>query len=89
MVLASSVAAITSQAAINSPLVQVLLALAAVIIAGRFLGWLLAWLQQPPVMGEVLAGILLGPSLLGWISREWLGYEKSPLLPRKSHRICR
>jgi hypothetical protein len=42
-----------------------LLALAAVIVIGRLLGTLLARVRQPPVIGEVLAGILLGPSLLG------------------------
>jgi Kef-type K+ transport system membrane component KefB len=46
-------------------LFHVLLALAAVIVAGRLLGRLLRLLRQPPVMGEVVAGILLGPSLLG------------------------
>ncbi|HEX6464936.1 MAG TPA: cation:proton antiporter [Vicinamibacterales bacterium] len=44
---------------------DVLLALAVVVIAGRLLGNALARIRQPPVIGEVLAGILLGPSLLG------------------------
>jgi K+:H+ antiporter len=46
-------------------LLHVLVALAAVIITGRVLARLFAQLGQPPVIGEVLAGILLGPSLLG------------------------
>src|SRR4051812_43028390 len=46
-------------------ILHVLLALAAVLITGRLLGRVLAALRQPPVIGEVLAGILLGPSLLG------------------------
>jgi Kef-type K+ transport system membrane component KefB len=41
----------------------VLLALAAVVIAGQLLGALLRIVGQPPVIGEVVAGILLGPSL--------------------------
>jgi Kef-type K+ transport system membrane component KefB len=45
--------------------VHVLLALAAVIALGRLLGALLSRVRQPPVIGEVLAGIMLGPSLLG------------------------
>lgn len=52
----------------NNPseiLLQVLLALAAVIALGQLLARLLRHLGQPPVIGEVLAGILLGPSLLG------------------------
>lgn len=44
---------------------HVLLALAVVVIAGHILGRLLAAVGQPPVIGEVLSGILLGPSLLG------------------------
>ncbi|HET6425930.1 MAG TPA: cation:proton antiporter [Planctomycetaceae bacterium] len=44
---------------------RVLFALVAVIGLGRMLSLLLAKLDQPPVIGEVLAGILLGPSLIG------------------------
>jgi Kef-type K+ transport system membrane component KefB len=46
-------------------LVHVLLALAVVIIVGRVLAKAFTYLGQPPVIGEVVAGILLGPSLLG------------------------
>lgn len=46
-------------------LLHVLLALAAVIATGQILAKLFACLGQPPVIGEVIAGILLGPSLLG------------------------
>ena len=47
---------------------HLLLALAAVIVAGRLLGMVFRWFGQPPVIAEVIAGILLGPSLLGAIS---------------------
>lgn len=47
---------------------HVLLALATVVVAARLLGILFARLRQPPVMGEVVAGILLGPSLLGRVA---------------------
>ena len=50
------------------PLGAILLALAAVILTGQILARVLARFDQPPVVGEVLAGILLGPSLLG---TEW------------------
>jgi Kef-type K+ transport system membrane component KefB len=36
--------------------------------AARALGWLFARLHQPRVVGEIIAGILLGPSLLGWLA---------------------
>src|SRR5262245_38903562 len=44
---------------------HLLLILAVVIVLGRAVGWLFAHLGQPPVVGEVIAGIMLGPSLLG------------------------
>jgi Kef-type K+ transport system membrane component KefB len=47
---------------------HVLLALAVVILAGRLLGIAFRRIGQPPVIGEIVAGILLGPSLLGRIS---------------------
>jgi Kef-type K+ transport system membrane component KefB len=65
----------------TAPLIHLLLALAAVILLGRLFGWLLGKLHQPPVIGEVLAGIALGPSLLGWIGTTWLGWETPQLLP--------
>jgi Kef-type K+ transport system membrane component KefB len=37
-----------------------------IVSAARVLGWLFRKLNQPRVIGEMLAGILLGPSLLGW-----------------------
>ena len=44
---------------------HVLLALSAVIITGLILAKGCAYLGQPPVIGEVIAGIVLGPSFLG------------------------
>ena len=35
------------------------------LVTGRVLGELMQRLKQPPVMGQLLAGILLGPSVLG------------------------
>jgi Kef-type K+ transport system membrane component KefB/nucleotide-binding universal stress UspA family protein len=37
----------------------------ALLIAGRLLGELMQRIGQPPVMGQILAGVLLGPSVLG------------------------
>ena len=47
---------------------HLLIALAAVIFVGRLLGRLFTAIGQPPVIGEVVGGILLGPSLLGAIA---------------------
>ncbi|WP_020139876.1 cation:proton antiporter [Streptomyces sp. 351MFTsu5.1] len=44
--------------------VTLLLVLALVLVAAKTLGSLLARLGQPAVIGEILAGILLGPTLL-------------------------
>lgn len=48
-----------------NPLVHVLMTLVAVIALGWLLSTLFRYLGQPPVIGEVVAGIALGPSLLG------------------------
>ncbi|MFY9550605.1 MAG: cation:proton antiporter, partial [Thermoanaerobaculia bacterium] len=39
--------------------------LAIIIAAARVFGWLFGKVGQPPVVGEILAGVILGPSLLG------------------------
>jgi Kef-type K+ transport system membrane component KefB len=51
-------------------LVKVLLALTVITITARIMGALIARLNQPAVIGEVVGGILLGPSLLGRIAPE-------------------
>src|SRR6188472_2344966 len=49
-------------------LVSVLLAMAVIMVTARVVGALFAKLNQPAVIGEVVGGILLGPSLLGRIA---------------------
>ncbi|HEY5080940.1 MAG TPA: cation:proton antiporter [Bauldia sp.] len=47
----------------------------ALIALARLLGEAMLWLKQPAVMGYLLAGILLGPSVLGWVwpdAEHWL-----------------
>ena len=44
-----------------------LLQFIAIILATRLLGSLFTRFGQPAVIGEITAGILLGPSLLGWL----------------------
>jgi Kef-type K+ transport system membrane component KefB len=48
--------------------VRLLLAVAAVITAARVVGVVAARFGQPRVLGEILAGVLLGPSLLGAVA---------------------
>ena len=43
------------------------LSLVLILLSARVLGEIAAWLSIPSVMGELLAGVLLGPSLLGWV----------------------
>lgn len=43
------------------------LILLGILLTARLFGELAARLQAPPVIGELFAGILLGPSVLGWI----------------------
>jgi Kef-type K+ transport system membrane component KefB len=59
-------------------LLHVLLALLVVILASRVLGALFRHFQQPAVIGEVIAGILLGPSLLGRLAPSASAYLLPP-----------
>lgn len=61
-------------------LVKVLLALTVIIIISRLMGSLVKRLGQPPVIGEVLGGIMLGPSLFGRLAPEAAAF----LLPADS-----
>ena len=39
-----------------------------ILLLARLVGWLFRKIHQPQVVGEMVAGILLGPSLLGWLA---------------------
>ncbi len=53
---------------LQDPLPRLFLQLIVVLMAARLAGALAAKFRQPAVIGEMIAGLLLGPSLLGWLS---------------------
>jgi Kef-type K+ transport system membrane component KefB len=52
----------------ESLLLPVLVQLIVIIAAARLFGALARRVGQPSVIGEIVAGLLLGPSLLGWLA---------------------
>ena len=50
---------------IGSTVGRLLLQVITILVVSRFVGWLFSKVKQPTVIGEIVAGILLGPSLLG------------------------
>src|SRR5262245_189319 len=58
--------------ATTSPLdlAQLVLQICVILGASRLTGMLFKKIHQPQVIGEMVAGILLGPSLLGWVAPE-------------------
>jgi Kef-type K+ transport system membrane component KefB len=55
----------------NVPVVLWLLQIAVILAACRLLRGILGRIGQPPVVGEIIAGLLLGPSFLGWLAPVW------------------
>lgn len=51
--------------------VRLLVALVALLIAAHGTGYIFRWLRQPPVIGEILGGLLLGPTLFGRLLPGW------------------
>ena len=47
---------------------QFLIQIATILLAARLCGELATWLRIPAIIGEITAGIILGPSLLGFIT---------------------
>src|SRR5271168_4632421 len=60
--------------ATQQDLLHVLLALVVVIATARAMGSIFRTVGQPPVVGEIIAGIVLGPSLLGRLAPGAEGY---------------
>jgi Kef-type K+ transport system membrane component KefB len=60
------------------------LQLAVIVAVSRICGWAVQrWLRQPPVIGEMVAGVLLGPSLFGALAPE----VQSLLFPPDSRKV--
>jgi Kef-type K+ transport system membrane component KefB len=51
---------------LQDPLPRLFVQLILIILAARLCGAVAVMVRQPAVVGEIIAGILLGPSLLGW-----------------------
>lgn len=50
---------------LQHPLAILLLQIVVIILVARLFGWICKKIGQPTVIGEIIAGIVLGPSLLG------------------------
>jgi Kef-type K+ transport system membrane component KefB len=60
---------------LREPLPLLLLQVIAIVVAARLVGAAFQRFGQPRVIGEMIAGILLGPSLFGWLApaaHSWL-----------------
>ena len=56
------------------PLPRLLLQLIVIVLVARAFGVVARRVGQPPVIGEIAAGVLLGPSLLGWVAPATSGF---------------
>jgi Kef-type K+ transport system membrane component KefB len=65
---------------LEHPLAILLAQIITIIIVARFFGWMFRKIGQPSVIGEMIAGIVLGPSLLGM----YFPHEFSSLFPTSS-----
>jgi Kef-type K+ transport system membrane component KefB len=59
---------------LRSALGMLLLQLVVIIICARIFGSLFRYIGQPRVMGEIIAGIVLGPSVLGLLSPQAMNF---------------
>lgn len=62
----------------RSPLSILLMQLVVIIALAGFFRRLFRWIGQPPVMGEMIAGIVLGPSVLGLVFPEAMAFLFPP-----------
>src|SRR6478609_11108281 len=56
---------------IHADVIQLLLQLSIMLLVGRLFAEVARKMKQPAVVGEILGGILLGPTILGMINPEW------------------
>ncbi|MFC4762978.1 cation:proton antiporter [Dyella koreensis] len=55
-----------------------LVQLLVILVVSRAVSWALRWLGQPPVIGEMITGLLLGPIVFGAMAPTWQGALFAP-----------
>ena len=65
---------------LHHPLALLLAQIVTIIIVAKFFGWICVKLKQPSVIGEMIAGIVLGPSLIGLYFPEFSAF----MFPKES-----
>jgi Kef-type K+ transport system membrane component KefB len=63
---------------LRHPLATLVLQIIAIILVSRFFGLLFNKIGQPTVIGEIVAGIILGPSVVGFFFPEMSGFIFPP-----------
>lgn len=63
---------------VESTIGILLLQIIAILVTARIFGWIFLKLGQPTVIGEIVAGIVLGPSVLGHLLPEVSGFLFRP-----------
>jgi len=66
---------------IEELILPVLAQLVVIIAVARVAGAVARRVGQPTAVGEIIAGLLLGPSLFGWVAPVWWGMLFHPQLP--------
>lgn len=59
---------------LHHPLALLLLQIVAILLTARLFGWICTKMRQPSVIGEMIAGIVLGPSFVGMHFPEFSGF---------------
>jgi Kef-type K+ transport system membrane component KefB len=63
----------------TNPIVEVFLALGIIILAARVAGGIARYFDQPRVLGELLVGVILGPTVLNILHAPSLGFDAAHL----------
>lgn len=59
---------------LQHPLSLLLLQIIVIVLVARIFGMLAGKIKQPAVVGEIIAGVILGPSLLGWVAPDFSAF---------------
>ncbi len=63
---------------VNSPFTILLLQIIVILFTVRLFSYLFKYIGQPGVIGEIVAGIVLGPSLFGYLFPDFFGFLFRP-----------